>query len=229
MRRRSTLPVVLLLALGAVSACGNGAAKGTPASSTTTSGSATSSGTSGDVSSAAPSSPTDTSDSPSAAAGGSAGASGFPHDRTEATSLHKAVLGRSVARSAEEKAAVQAWMNYWQGAADTYYYYKPTQQFSDVATGAARSAVLTYMQQKKAEKRRVVGWARDNITSIDVTGNTAKIRDCTENYTFTVDEEAEPVTLPTPFYDATGTLTKVDGRWRVTTQDSRSLNKTCLS
>ena len=75
----------------------------------------------------------------------------------------------------------------------------------------------------------MVGWARDNVTSVKVTGDTAKIRDCTENYTFTVDHEAEPLTHPPPWYDARGTLKKVDGRWMVTTQNSRELKKSCLS
>ena len=222
MRRRSTLPVVLLLALGAVSACGDDTkdAKDSP--------SASASATSSDVESATSSTPSQ-SDEPSAADTGSAGASGFPRDRTEATSLHKAVLGRSSASTPQEKAAVDAWMAYWQGAADTYYFYRPTRTFASVASGSAKTAVLDYMEQHKAKKQRVVGWARDNVTSVKVTGDTAKIRDCTENYTFTVDQEAEPKTRPTPWYDARGTLKKVDGRWMVTTQNSRELKESCLS
>jgi hypothetical protein len=222
MRRRSTLPVVLLLALGAVSACGDDTkdAKAGP--------SASASASSSDVDSASPSTPSE-SDAPSAGDTGSSGASGFPHDRTEATSLHKAVLAESAASTPEEKAAVDAWMAFWQGAADTYYFYKPTQTFTSVASGTAKSAILDNMENLKADKRRVVGWARDNVTAVKVTGDTAKIRDCTENYTFTVDQEAEPVTRPPLWYDARGTLKKVDGRWMVTMQNSRELKKSCLS
>ena len=223
MRRRSTLPVVLLLALAAVSACADDTrnAKATP--------SARASASSSDVSSAT-SSPSDKgSDTPSPADTGSAGASGFPHDRTEATSLHTAVLARSSASTPEEKAAVDAWMAFWQGAADTYYFYKPSQTFTSVASGTAKAAILDNMESTRAHKERVVGWARDNVMSVKVTGDTAKIRDCTENYTFTVDEEAEPLTHPPPWYDARGTLKKVDGRWMVTMQNSRELKKSCLS
>lgn len=227
MRRRSTLPVVLVLALGALSACADdtkdaGATPSKSASPSSSDGSSTTSGSPSDEGSA------EGSDTPSAADTGSAGASGFPRDRTEATSLHKAVLGRSAASTPEEKAAVDAWMAYWQGAADTYYFYKPTQTFTSVATGSAKTSVLDYLQTKKAAQERVVGWARDNVLSVKVTGDTAKIRDCTENFTFTVDHEAEAITHPTPWYDARGTLKKVDGRWMVTTQNSRELKKTCL-
>jgi len=224
MRRRSTLPVVLLLALGAVSACADDTkdAKATPSASAPASSS--------DVSSATSSPSSDKgSDTPSAADSGSAGASGFPHDRTEATSLHTAVLAQSSASTPEEKAAVDAWMAFWQGAADTYYFYKPSRAFTSVATGTAKAAILDNMRGTRAQKQRVVGWARDNVTSVKVTGDTAKIRDCTENYTFTVDHEAEPLTHPPPWYDARGTLKKVDGRWMVTTQNSRELKKSCLS
>lgn len=225
MRRRSTLPVVVLLAAGTLAGCGSD----TSSTAKHRSSSASSTPSSAQPSSSPSGSSSDSGgESPSAADTGSAGASGFPRDQTEATSLHKAVLARNAARTPEEHAVVDAWMAYWQGAADTYYYYRPSRQFTDAASGSARSAVLTYMQTAKAKQRRVVGWARDNVLSVSVDGDTAKIHDCTENYTFTVDQEAEPLTRPTPFYDTTGSLRKVDGRWVVVQQDSSDAQKSCL-
>jgi len=225
MRRRSTLPVVVLLAAGSLAGCSGGSSSGSQSSSSPSSQSPSSTHS---ASPSAGSSSASPSGSPSTASPGSAGGPGFPHDRTEATSMHKAVLVRSAAKTPDERAAVDAWMAYWQGAADTYYYYRPTQQFTAAASGAARSSVLRYMQGNKAQKQRVVGWARDNVLAVSVSGDTAKIHDCTENYTFTVDQEAEPLTQPPPFYDTTGTLRKVDGRWVVVHQDSHQKKQSCL-
>ena len=153
----------------------------------------------------------------------------FPTDRIEAASMHKAVLDSSVAQSPAEKAAVAAWMDYWQGAADTYYFYKASDGFNRVARGSAKQDVLGYMNDLMKKHQRVVGWAKDNVTKIDVSGDTATVRDCTKNFTYTVDEEAEPLTRPPPYYAVTGTLKKENGQWTVTNQVSKELKKSCLS
>ena len=152
----------------------------------------------------------------------------MPHDRLEAASLHTAVLDRNAASTAEERAVVDAWMAYWQGAADTYYSYKVTPEFEKVARGKARSSILGYLADLKAQKQRVVGWARDNVTSVTVHGGTATVHDCTENFTFSVDAEGEPLTKPPPYYDVTGTLQKSQGQWTVVRQHSRQLSRSCL-
>jgi len=123
---------------------------------------------------------------------------------------------------------VDAWMSYWQAAADSYYRARPVPRFAEVARGSARSAVLVYLRQKKAQGQRVVGWARDNVTSVHISGDRARLRDCTQNFTFSVDEEGTPITLPTPFYDVTGELEKHGGRWVVTVATSRNLRLSCL-
>jgi len=240
MRGRCTLPVVLVLTIGSLAGCG-GVGSPAPKSSSASSSSSSpaSSPASSPPSSSAPASPSGastgsspaTSPATSSAAGAatsSSGAFAFPRDRTEATSLHKAVLVRNAARTTEEQAVVDAWMAFWQGAADTYYFYRPSKQFAAVASGPARTAVLRYMRGNKAKNQRVVGWARDNVLAVKVSGDSATIHDCTENYTFTVDEEGEPLTVPPPFYDTTGSLQRVDGRWRVVQQDSRQAGATCL-
>lgn len=231
MRGRCTLPVVLVLTVGSLAGCSGG---GSPAPKGASASSSSSSPASSSPSSS-PASPsgasTGSGPAASSAAGpatSSAGAFAFPRDQTEATSLHKAVLVRNAARTTEQQAVVDAWMAFWQGAADTYYFYRPSKQFAAVASGPARSAVLKYMRGNQAKSQRVVGWARDNVLAVKVSGDSATIHDCTENYTFTVDEEGEPLTAPEPFYDTTGALQKVDGRWRVVQQDSRKVRATCL-
>ena len=233
MRRHLALAVAATTALAVLVGCRDDASE--TGSSTASAPASTTSATPSEEpaeSSSAPTSPSPSKRSPSPKASpttdGPAQEPDLPEDRTMARNLHTAVLGTSVARTAEEKAVVEAWMDFWQGAADTYYLYKPTAQFNRVARGEARAEVLTYTAKLKARKQRVVGWARDNVTSIEVDGNDATVRDCTKNFTFRVDVEAEPLTRPMPYYDVTGTLRKTDGRWTVVAQKTESLDKSCL-
>ncbi len=223
MRRSRTLPAVALICLAGLTACNDGTtATGPPATPTGTAAPATGSTSPGAGDGSASTRP---SGSPSASP---TDTGPLPTNRIEAASLHKAVLGRNAAETAEERAVVDAWMAFWQGAADTYYYYKPVPGFDEVARGDARRQILESLAKTQREKRRVVGWARDNITSVTVDGDRATVRDCTENYTFSVDEEGEPKTRPTPWYDITGTLERTHGRWTVVDQSSRDLDSSCL-
>lgn len=224
MKRLRTLPVVLLMCAAALAGCTDENPKksaSTPASTPTPTTS--SSGTPSDMpsnttNSATPTAPPSESEGPK-----------FPRDRTEAASLHLAYLESSVAKSAQEEGVVNAWMSFWQGAADTYYLYKPTDQFLGVARGTAKSDILDYTSELKSQNHRVVGWSKDNVTKVTIKGDTATVQDCTENYTYTVDKEIEPLTRPTPFYEVTGTFKKEHGRWTVTKQESKSRNQSCLT
>jgi hypothetical protein len=222
MHRLRTLPVVVLLCATALAGCTDESPKkaaSTPSS--TSSGSASSSATPSDSTASV----TPTSPPPSA----SEAPQKFPRDRIEAANMHLAYLDTSVAKSRQEKAVVDAWMAFWQGAADTYYLYKPTDQFLSVARGQAKTDILDYMNDLKAQKHRVVGWSKDNVTKVTIDDDTATVEDCTENFTYTVDSEIEPLTRPDPYYLVTGTFKKDDGRWTVVAQTSKSLNKSCLS
>jgi hypothetical protein len=225
MNRLRTLPVVLLMGALALAGCTDENPKkaATTPSPTDSSSSASSSASetptpSDTTNSATPTAPPSASEGPN-----------FPRDRIEAASLHLAYLESSVAKTAQEKAVVNAWMSFWQGAADTYYLWKPTDQFLGVARGAAKKEVLDYANQLKADSHRVAGWSKDNVTSITINKNTATVQDCTENYTYTVDKEIEPLTKPTPFYEVTGTFKKENGRWTVVDQTSKDRNKSCLT
>ena len=222
MQRLRALPVALLMCALTLSGCGGGSAKKSdsspsPSPSTMSSTPSPTESSSGSTTSPFPSNPPTSSKGPQ-----------FPHDQIEAASMHKAVLNSSVAQTPEEKAAVAAWMDYWQGAADTWYLYKPTQQFDGVARGKAKSFVLDYLTTMKSKNQRVVGWAKDNVQKVHVAGDKATLQDCTENYTFTVDREVEPITRPAPFYLITGTLQKEGGRWTVVSQVTATPKKSCL-
>ena len=163
MRRRSTVPAALAVSLIALTGCNNGTTTAEPAatsssSSPLVSSSPTRSGSAG---------PTET---PTALA--SVGSAEFPNDRLAAASMHKAVLGENAAGPAEEQAVVDAWMAYWQAAADTFYLEKETPAFRQVARGQARTSIVDYMESQKSKGLRVVGWARDTVTSVEVDGDT---------------------------------------------------------
>jgi hypothetical protein len=138
------------------------------------------------------------------------------------------VLGSSAADTAEEEAVVQAWMGYWKAASNTFYYARKADDLDRYSRDDARRAVLRYLEQLKDRQNRVVGWARDNVTSVRVDGNTATVRDCTKNFTFDVDEEGTAITRPVPYFDITGVLVKRDGRWVVTKSTIRNLKTSCL-
>jgi hypothetical protein len=153
----------------------------------------------------------------------------LPKTRIEAANLHYAYLGEDAARTAEEKAVVEAWMSYWQGAADSYYLYRPTELFDSVARGTARRSVVDYLDVLKAKKQRVMGYSVENVTSVQVDGTAATVRDCTESFTFLVDRESEPMSRVKPFYDTTGTLEKTDGKWTVVAiEDDGGSRSSCL-
>ncbi len=174
-------------------------------------------------------SPTSTPSPGTPQASPTAGSQDLPRNQVRASVLHKAALGGNAAGTPEEKAVVTAWMGYWQAATDTYFYARPPQQLTRFAADDALTSVRDNLARLKSQQQRAVGWARDNITRVQVTGSRATIADCTENYTFNVDEEGSPATRPTPWYGVTGTLEKRAGRWVVVQASSKKLYKTCLS
>jgi hypothetical protein len=232
MRRTLGLSAAIALAVVTLAGCGDDSATSSGGEPTATSSVATSS--------SPPDEPTgeptgESTDFPS----GSPGAmktyearpvpDNLPTVRIEAANLHYAYLDRNAASNAEEQAVVDAWMSYWQGAADTYYLQRPTELFSSVARGEARSKVVDYMQEKKADGERVMGYSIENVLSVQVDGTSATLRDCTKSFTFTVDRESEPLSRVMPFYDTTGMLEKTDGKWTVVDYEDKAMRKTCLS
>jgi hypothetical protein len=153
----------------------------------------------------------------------------LPQDQIAAAAFHVAVLDRNAASTPEERTVVDAWMKFWQAASDTYYFAKPTKSLERTSTPAIQQSIVGYMKEKKAKGERVVGWAKDNVLAVHVDGDRATVHDCTENYTFSINEDGDPVTRPTPWYDVTGTLRKVDGSWVVASQRSVDKKTSCLS
>ena len=247
MRPSRALPVVLTLCAAAFAGCSNASPSKDADHTSTASASATASATR-QTSPSSPGTSTSTSSAPTGSASttpsGGAGAPNkpsdqpsaqptrtphLPRDRVEAAALHRSVLIRSSADTSQEQAAVTAWIDYWQGASDAFFFLRPTALLRAVARDQALSSVLDYIGTLKHDKHRVVGWAKDHVTSVVVDGDRARVRDCTENFTFSVDVDGDPVTRPTPFYEVTGTLQQDGGRWYVTRTHSTNLTTSCLS
>ena len=226
MRPRHPLPAALLLCALAVTGCTGGSPKAGDGHSESASASTTPSPSSTTSASPSPSASA-TATSPSTLAHGQP--TSLPHDQVAAAAFHVAVLERNAAKTPEEHAVVDAWMRFWQAAADTYYFAMPTKSLERTATPAIQQSIVGYMKGKKAKGERVVGWAKDNVLAVNVDGDRATIHDCTENYTFSIDDDGDPATKPTPWYDVTGTLQKVDGSWVVASQKSAEPKTSCLS
>ena len=80
-----------------------------------------------------------------------------------------AVLGSSVADTAEERAAVDAWLNFWLFLTDAGYEVKVDKaELAHVASGAAAHNIETYVESLQSKKRRTVGWVSLNVTEVSV-------------------------------------------------------------
>jgi hypothetical protein len=228
MRSRHPLTAALVLCALAAGGCTGGSPEASDGHTKHASASASPSPTTSQTTSATPSpSPTATATSPSTLVHGQP--TSLPHDQVAAAAFHVAVLGHNAATTPEERAVVDAWMSFWQAASDTYYLATPTKSLERTASRTIQQSIVGYMKEKKAKGERVVGWAKDNVLAVHVDGDRATVHDCTENYTFSINEDGDPVTRPTPWYDVTGTLRKVDGSWVVASQRSVDKKTSCLS
>jgi hypothetical protein len=198
--RPAALLLTVLLAVLTVAGCGSDPS-GSPSATDSTRGAP------GSSSAGSPGPPGASTDGPSVP---------LPTSRVRAAVMHRSVLGRSVADTAQEKAVVEAWMAFWQSASDTFFYAHRDADLDRLADAQARDYVLGYLHDLRSHQQRVVGWAKDNVVRVQVAGARATVRDCTENNSFQVDEEGAPIDGPTPFYDVTGTLEQHHGRWVVT-------------
>ncbi|MCL3818738.1 hypothetical protein [Aeromicrobium wangtongii] len=152
----------------------------------------------------------------------------LPTTTPEAAKVAVAVLGSSVAKTADEKAVVDAWMTYWQAVSATYDKLEPAPGL-DQARGKPLTDVLDYLDQLKTKNHRSVGWTRDHVLAVGVEGDSAVMRDCSENFTFEVDAAGKPAEEVTPFYSIVAQLTRKDGRWLVTGLTTERRRQDCRS
>jgi len=211
--RRRVLTVVLVVPILMMSACGGGDADpDVPATSPRPSTSAT---------------PAETG-SPAPTATAAPTGVPRPASTAEAAKLSVAVLGKNAARTPDEKAVVEAWMTYWDAVTQTYDTLEAAPGL-DSASGKPLSQVLDYLDKLRTRNHRSVGWTRDNVLNVAVSGDDAALRDCVENFSFEVDASNEPTEKPSPFYVTIGQLTKKGGRWIVRAIDNAPTETDCRS
>ncbi|MCL3818737.1 hypothetical protein [Aeromicrobium wangtongii] len=119
-------------------------------------------------------------------------AEALPTTTPEAAEIAVSVLGSSAAKTADEKAAVDAWMTYWQAVSTSLNELEPAAGL-DSARGEPLTETLDYLNELKTKNHRNVGWVRDHVLAVKVSGDTAAIRDCAENFSFVVDASNKPV------------------------------------
>lgn len=149
-----------------------------------------------------------------------------PSTTPEAAKLAVTVLGTNVAKTPEERAVVAAWMTYWTAVSKTYDELEPAPGL-DSARGKPLTQVLDYLDKLKARNHRSVGWTRENVLRIGVSGDSAVLTDCAENFSFEVDAAGKPTEKPSPYYSTLGQLTRDGDRWIVTTAESRGTDEDC--
>ncbi|MRK01148.1 MULTISPECIES: hypothetical protein [Aeromicrobium] len=150
----------------------------------------------------------------------------LPTTTPEAAKVAITVLGSSVAKTAEEKSVVEAWMIYWDAVATTYDELEPAPGL-DRSRGKPLKDVMDYLDLLKARNHRSVGWTRDHVLGVSVDGDSAVLRACSENFSFEVDADDNPVEDVTPFYWTTARLSRDDGRWILTSVDTDRLQQDC--
>lgn len=150
-----------------------------------------------------------------------------PATTAEAAKVSVTVLGTNAAKNAKEQAVVDAWMTYWDAVTQTYGKLEPAPGL-DHARGEPLTGVLDYLNMLKTKNERSVGWTRENVLAVAVDGDSAVLRDCAENFSFTVDSSGKPTEDVTPFYSIIGKLEKDGDRWVITSLQSQGSSEDCL-
>jgi hypothetical protein len=208
---RRLLCTGLLLSMVALSACGGGSDPAPPKPKASASASPTASASTEPTPTASP--------APSPVP--------RPSTTAEAAKMAVVVLGENPAEGPEEEAVVAAWLAYWDAVSLSYAQATVAPELDSVASGQARQNVLTYVSELRSRGHRSVGWARDNVLAIDVTGDAASLRVCSENFSFEVDAQDRPKEKVTPFYLEAAKLRKDGDRWIVDRVDFTYLDRDC--
>ncbi|WP_143448660.1 hypothetical protein [Kineosporia sp. A_224] len=139
------------------------------------------------------------------------------------------VLASSVAKTDDEKAAVQAYVDYW-----TYLVNAGFSAKSDaaglrrVADGIPADAISKYVKNLRSNGRRTVGWVSINATSVTVTEEAVLLKACIDNGSYDVDAKSkERLEKGSPGYDAEAALRTISGNLVVTFSQTARRTKRC--
>jgi hypothetical protein len=117
----------------------------------------------------------------------------------------------------EQRAAVDAWLAYWQVRLDAFAVPEvdPT-ALGEVAQGDAASQVVSYVDYLQRNDLRTEGDLRFDVDRVRVRGSQARLQACVTNQSVDVRADGRPAEPLTPFYEFEGHLTRVSDDWAVT-------------
>lgn len=200
MQRKRTGAVVLLVAC-ILSACGGSSEPDEPAPTI-----------GGDAETSTPSETPTPSEAPTSAG-----------DPADADDSGNDVYARDiVAETPDQQAVADAWVAYWTLRSASYGAAEVSPDLGTVATGEAASEVIDYVAMLASKKWRTEGDLIIDVASVEVEGDSARLRSCMENGTVDRDASGEAVEVLVPYYDTTATLVRSDNAWRVSDIDLTS-------
>ena len=157
--------------------------------------------------------PTEAASTPTTAGSSSQPVSGKPD-----TKGNEVFLGRITAPGADAKAAADAWIGYWKMRAAAYHVAKvDAAEISKFAVGKAVDDMVAYIGYLSQNKLHVEGDLRIGVESVALKGSTATVKSCFNDLSANTDASGKPVEKPARFLQWSGTLTQVEGEWRVST------------
>lgn len=138
------------------------------------------------------------------------------------------LMGRSSARSAEERQVVSVWFAYWDEVNRMYRDVEadPDTLYS-LAKDTAATGPLDYLEDFSSRDERQVGGSVAAATEVRVRGDEATVDGCFRNSALNVDRQGRPVELLTPFFTTREVLRREGPDWRVETSTTTSRNERC--
>lgn len=139
------------------------------------------------------------------------------------------VLGSSVARTDEERAAVDAYVAYWAVLSKVGYEAKVSNdEIRAVASGAPVKDLKSYAASLREKYARTVGWAALHITKVTLLPSGALVKACVDNATFDVDRSSgRALEKPSADFDNEAGLRQIDGALLVTSSASSDRKDSC--
>ena len=124
--------------------------------------------------------------------------------------------GRIVATTPAAKAVAVTWIGFWQMRLRILNAAKiDAELVGRYAVGTAVNDLVGYVGYLTKNKLHVEGDLLVGISTVAVKGETATVRSCINDWSTDVDARGVPKAPPERFLEVTGTLTTVEGEWRV--------------
>jgi len=139
------------------------------------------------------------------------------------------VLASSVAKTDDEKAAVDAFVAFWEVLVATGADARASDvAIDEVAQGVAASNLAEYAKTLRRRNARTVGWVSIKVTSVKVGASGALMRACLDNGTFDVNAKtgAALEKIP-PAFDVDAGVRSQRGSWRVSSAQSSRRKSAC--